>query len=78
MATIELDVRGLQAPEPLGRVLANLDRVDAGDCLRVKINCRPVPLFRILDQNGYTHEEAPGVDALLEISIRKGTPPAAA
>jgi len=44
MATIELDVRGLQAPEPLGRVLANLDRVDA----------------------------------LLEISIRKGTPPAAA
>ena len=74
MATIELDVRGLQAPEPLERVLESLDRLGADDCLRVKINCRPVPLFRILERNGYTHEEAPGVDALLEISIRKAAP----
>ncbi|HEY3566055.1 MAG TPA: DUF2249 domain-containing protein [Casimicrobiaceae bacterium] len=71
MATIELDVRGLQPPEPLERVLENLDRLGQADCLRVKSNCRPVPLFRILDNNGYSHEEAPGVDALLEISIRK-------
>jgi TusA-related sulfurtransferase len=71
MATIELDVRGLQAPEPLERVLESLDRLGADDCLRVKINCRPVPLFRILDRNGYTHEEEPGVDALLDITIRK-------
>ena len=71
MATIELDVRGMQPPEPLERVLESLDRLGAGDCLRVKINCRPVPLFRILDQNGYTHEEEPGVDALLDITIRK-------
>ena len=74
MATIELDVRGLQAPEPLERVLESLDRLGADDCLRVKINCRPVPLFRILERNGYTHEEEPGVDALLEISIRKAAP----
>ena len=71
MATIELDVRGLEAPEPLERVLSTLDRLGAGDELRVKINCRPVPLFRILDRNGYTHEEEPGVDALLDITIRK-------
>jgi uncharacterized protein (DUF2249 family) len=71
MATIELDVRGLQAPEPLERVLESLDRLGADDCLRVKINCRPVPLFRILDRNGYTHEEEPGVDALLDITIRQ-------
>ena len=74
MATIELDVRGLHAPEPLERVLETLDRLGADDCLRVKINCRPVPLFRILERNGYTHEEEPGVDALLEISIRKAAP----
>jgi uncharacterized protein (DUF2249 family) len=74
MATIDLDVRGMQPPEPLERVLETLDRLGAGDCLRVKINCRPVPLFRILDQNGYTHEEAPGADSLLEISIRKAAP----
>jgi TusA-related sulfurtransferase len=71
MATIELDVRGLEAPEPLVRVLETLDRMVADDSLLVKINCRPVPLFRILDRNGYAHEERPGDDCLLEISIRK-------
>jgi TusA-related sulfurtransferase len=71
MATIELDVRGLEAPEPLVRVLETLDRMDADDSLLLKIDCRPVPLFRILDRNGYVHEERPGVDSLLEISIRK-------
>ena len=72
MATIELDVRGLEAPEPLERVLSKLDELGANDELRVKINCRPVPLFRILERNGYTHEEWPGTDSLLEIAIRKG------
>jgi TusA-related sulfurtransferase len=72
MATIELDVRGLEAPEPLERVLSALDRLGADDELRVKINCRPVPLFRILERNGYTHQEWPGTDSLLEIAIRKG------
>ena len=71
MATIELDVRGLEAPEPLVRVLETLDRMDADDSLLLKINCRPVPLCRILDRNGYAHEERPGDDCLLEISIRK-------
>ncbi|HKU85196.1 MAG TPA: DUF2249 domain-containing protein [Casimicrobiaceae bacterium] len=71
MATIELDVRGLQAPEPLERVLAALDRLDAADRILLKINCRPMPLFRILERNGYVHEERPGTDALLEITIRK-------
>ena len=71
MTTIELDVRGMQAPEPLERVLATLDRLGDGDRLLVKINCRPVPLFRILERNGYAHSEWPGSDSLLEIEIRK-------
>lgn len=71
MATIELDVRGLQPPEPLERVLATLDELGDGDRLLLKIDCRPVPLFRILDRNGYVHEERPGSDSLLEITISK-------
>jgi len=71
MATIELDVRGLQAPEPLERVLAKLDELRDGDRLLLKINCHPVPLFRILERNGYVHEEWPGTDSLLEIAISK-------
>lgn len=74
MATIELDVRGLQAPEPLERVLETLDRVGPGDTLLLKINCHPVPLFRILDRNGYVYDERPGTDSLCEITIRKAAP----
>lgn len=69
--TIELDVRGLEAPEPLVRVLEALDKLPLADCLLLKIDCRPQPLFRILERNGYVYEERPGSDALFEISIRK-------
>jgi hypothetical protein len=74
VATIELDVRGLEAPEPLERVLATLDRLADSDRILLKINCRPMPLFRILERNGYVHEEWPGTDSLLEIAIRKAPP----
>jgi TusA-related sulfurtransferase len=73
MTTIELDVRGLEAPQPLERVLETLDRLGTDDRLLVKINCRPIPLFRILERNGYAYDERPGADSLLEIIIRRGT-----
>jgi len=71
---IVLDVRGLEAPEPLVRVLEALDGMPPGGSMLLKIDCRPVPLFRILERNGYVHEERQGAEALLEISIRKRQP----
>ena len=68
---IVLDVRGLEAPEPLVRVLEMLDTLPADGTRLLKIDCRPVPLFRILERNGYAHEERPGTESLLEISIRR-------
>ena len=68
---IILDVRGLEPPEPLVRVLDALETIPADGSVLVKIDCRPVPLFRILERNGYTHEERPGTESLLEISIRR-------
>ncbi|HEY1326342.1 MAG TPA: DUF2249 domain-containing protein [Casimicrobiaceae bacterium] len=68
---IVLDVRGLEAPEPLVRVLEALDTIPPNGSVLVKIDCRPVPLFRILERNGYVHEERPGTESLLEISIRR-------
>lgn len=70
-APIVLDVRGLEAPEPLVRVLEALDTMPPGGSVRVKIDCQPKPLYRILDRNGYLHEEHPGTESLLEIEIRK-------
>jgi TusA-related sulfurtransferase len=68
--TIELDARGLEPPEPLVRVLAALDKLQAGDSLLLKIDCRPLPLYRILDRNGYLYDERQGNDSLFEITIR--------
>ena len=49
----------------------------AGDTLKLVIDCRPVPLFRILDRNGYAYSEAPGTDSAYVITIsRKPAAPA--
>jgi uncharacterized protein (DUF2249 family) len=67
--TIVLDVRGMEAPEPLVRVMEALDTLPRGARLLLKIDCHPKPLFRILERNGYSHEEWPGGESLLEVSI---------
>ncbi len=64
-----LDVRGLEPPEPLERVMNALDGLGLDDHLKVVIDCRPVPLFRILERNGFAYSEEPGKDSLLEITI---------
>jgi TusA-related sulfurtransferase len=70
--TIELDVRGLEPPEPLVRVIEALETLPAGERLRLKIDCRPLPLYRILERNGYAYEERPGGgDSLFAIMIYK-------
>ena len=51
--TIELDVGGLAPPEPMVRILDTLDTVPPDDRLRVLIDREPVPLFRVLHNNGY-------------------------
>ena len=66
---ITLDVRGMEAPEPLERVLETIDDFGPGDKLRLIIDCRPGPLFRILERNGYACREAPGRDSNYEITI---------
>ena len=72
-----LDVRGMEAPEPLQRVLEAIDDFVPGDELKLVIDCRPTPLFRILDRNGYAFREAPGSDSNYVITIwRKPAPPA--
>lgn len=53
--TIHLDVRGLQPPEPLERVLDALDWLVPGKRLVMLIDREPLPLYRILDRNGYRY-----------------------
>ena len=67
---VELDVRGLEPPEPLARVLAALDALPRDGSLLLKIDCRPIPLYRVLERNGYVYDERPGAESLFEITIR--------
>jgi uncharacterized protein (DUF2249 family) len=64
-----LDVRGMEPPEPLERVLETVDAFAPGDRLKLVIDCRPLPLFKILERNGFAFREEPGAESLYEITI---------
>jgi uncharacterized protein (DUF2249 family) len=48
-----LDLRGLQPPEPMERVLDALDLLADGGTLEAILDREPHPLYRILARNGY-------------------------
>ena len=67
---VEIDVCGLQPPEPLERVLEALSRLQPGQQLRMLIDREPRPLYRILERNGYEYEPTLRDDYVYEILIR--------
>src|SRR5262249_59191130 len=51
-----LDVRGLEPPKPLVRVLEALDRLGPGVQLEVRHDRRPILLYPQLDDRGFIHQ----------------------
>jgi uncharacterized protein (DUF2249 family) len=74
--TITLDVRGMEPPEPLEKVLQAIEGFGPGDELTLVIDCRPQPLFRILERTGFAYREQAGASARYEITIWRRTPAA--
>lgn len=72
---VEINVCGLEPPEPLERVLEALSALQTGQRLRVLIGREPFPLYRILDNNGYQHKTTPREDYLYEVLIWQAPPP---
>ncbi|HYD95792.1 MAG TPA: DUF2249 domain-containing protein [Noviherbaspirillum sp.] len=66
---VDIDVCGLEPPEPMERVLDALSTLQPGQRLRVLIPREPFPLYRILDNNGYLHETTSRQDYLYEVLI---------
>ena len=64
-----LDVRGMEPPEPLERVLAIIDDFDPGDTLTLFIDCQALPLYRILERNGFAYRAEPGTKSVYEVTI---------
>ena len=68
---VHIDVCGLEPPEPLERVLNALSELAPQQQLQVLIDREPLPLYRILGNNGYAHQTHSRPDFLYEILIWK-------
>ena len=70
-ASTVLDVRGLEPPHPLVRVLEALDRLPAGGELVVLHERRPVFLYPQLEERGFAHETDEPSAGVIRIRIRR-------
>ncbi len=66
---IMLDVRGLEPPEPMERVLGALDMLKPGEQLLMIIDRQPRPLYRVLNNNAYAYRETLRPEGIFEILI---------
>lgn len=69
-----VDVRGLEPPEPMERVLDALTRLQRGQKLRLQIHREPFPLYRILDQNDYAWRTTRDAQGDFEVLIWEPPP----
>lgn len=69
MNTTELDVGGLEPPEPMVRIMDALDLLGPDEQLRVLIDREPFPLYRVLERNGYQYRCTPLANARFEVMV---------
>ena len=68
-----MDLRGLQPPEPIVRILHALEH-GAGAPLRVILPHEPLPLYALLRERGYRYSGAPRADGGYEMLIERSHP----
>jgi uncharacterized protein (DUF2249 family) len=71
---LTLDVRGLEPPLPMMRVLEQLDGLAEGAQLEVIHDRRPLFLYPQLDERGFVHETDELEPGVVRIRIRKRRP----
>lgn len=62
MATIELDNRGLEPPEPMVRILGALSTLADGDEVEALMDREPMMLYAELQRRGFDWTFQPGPD----------------
>jgi uncharacterized protein (DUF2249 family) len=73
-----IDVRGLEPPLPMVRILERLDSLGPGEELLVIHERQPIFLYPLLEERGFRHETSETVSGHVEILIRRNSGPAAA
>ena len=66
-----IDGRDLQPPEPLERALAELATLAPGEELVLLLRCEALPLYSILERNGFGYRAKLRPDGTNEVRIRK-------
>lgn len=68
---LEVDARGLEPPQPMVRILEALSTLPDSATLRARTDRRPVHLFPILTERGYTAETVEQTDGSFLTLIRR-------
>lgn len=72
---VPLDVRGLEPPQPMVRVLERLQTLGADEELLMIHDRRPMLLYPQLDARGFLHETSEVAPGVFEIRIRHAAGP---
>lgn len=72
MATIEVDNRGLEPPEPMVRILRALSSLPDGDDVEALMDREPMMLYPELERRGFDWTFEPGAE-FHRLHIRKAT-----
>lgn len=70
-ATRFLDNRGLEPPEPMMRTLEIVNQMEAGEVLEIHNDRRPMFLYPILEERGFTYETEDQEDGSAKVRIWK-------
>jgi uncharacterized protein (DUF2249 family) len=68
---IVIDARGWAPPRPFEAVMQALCDLQPGGRVRLILDREPLPLYRVLDRNGYAHFTSARPDGCFEIDIRE-------
>jgi len=72
---IRIDARRLEPPEPFERVMEALCELEPGGEVLLILNREPVPLYGVLQRNGYSWNTTRFDDGRFEILIREKRAP---
>lgn len=66
-----VDVRWLEPPEPMERIIEALTAAGAGERIQMLIHREPFPLYDLLQQNGYAWRTTARADGCFELLISR-------
>jgi hypothetical protein len=71
LPTTQLDVRGLEPPQPLVRILERVGTLRGDDMLEALLDRRPLLLYPQLDDRGFTHVTDEPERGVVRVRIRR-------